>query len=232
MTEGASVLAAQTLCCSRLVENRSFNLRDIDLVIAPGSLTVLWGDDGCGKNLLLRLLGLLERPDSGDVRIGEKPTSALSDCERAALRSNHFGFLFARPFLLPSFSIIENVAMPLFKIASASVEEAYEKTHKLLERFSLSRNPHNTIDQLPFAQQQRVALARALVHSPDFLLIEDFDKTVEQDSALTDLIREVRKESGLTVVLSAQSDRFVDEDHFSAELSDGFLISAAECRDQ
>ena len=104
----------------------------LDASFAPGRFHVLRGPDGCGKNLLLRWLGLLQPPEAGEVLVQGSATRALSEEARAELRTQRFGFVFAAPFLLTSFSVIENVAMPLFKVSQVTPEEARRRTEALL----------------------------------------------------------------------------------------------------
>lgn len=170
-----SGLAARQVFCTRKLGAVRSQLEDFSAEFSPATMHLLWGGPGCGKNLLLRLLGQLEAPDEGDILVGDVSTRELDVAARAALRNERFGFVFSAPFLLPSFSVIENVAMPLFKISAATIEEARSKTRVLLDFVGLHNCDWVPADQLSLLDQQRVSLARALANWPDFLLVEDID---------------------------------------------------------
>src|SRR5882762_7651796 len=125
----------------------------LDATFAPGRFHVLRGATGCGKNLLLRWLGLLQAPASGEVLVGGNATRALSDEARAELRTQRFGFVFTAPFLLTSFSVIENVAMPLFKVSQVTPEEARRRTEALLGFVGVMEAAEYKIEELPLRVQ-------------------------------------------------------------------------------
>lgn len=151
------------------------SVRDISLSIQEKSLNLLSGEDPEGKNLLLLLLGLLEAPDEGDIFFRGEATRSLPEELRAEIRNQHFGFLFSQPYLLPSFSVVENVAMPLFKVAGVDAQEAQRRTQQVLDFVGMEDRAEALADQLPYAQQYRISLARALVNHPEILIIENLD---------------------------------------------------------
>lgn len=195
-------------------------LRGISLVFAPGTLTVLQGD---GKNLLLRLLGLLETPDAGDVLLNGAGTRHLAAGVRDALRNRHFGFLFAQPFLLPAFTAIENVAMPLFKISGIDSDEARPRVHALLDFVGATAFAHTPVGQLPLADQHRVALARALANEPDFLIAENIDAAFPDGDLphFAKLLRRAVVEQGVTVIASTATQEFMPVADRVIEIGDG-----------
>src|SRR5438067_9580873 len=167
-------LSARGVSCQRTLHSaKASRVRDVSLAIEVGTLNVLWGGEGCGKNLLLRLLGLLEAPDRGDVFLHGASTRALDEPARLELRNRHFGFVFNEPFLLDSFSVTENVAMPLFKISGAKVEEARKHVEQLLEFVGLRAQAQLGVGALSLLDQQKVSLARALVNQPEIVIVEN-----------------------------------------------------------
>ncbi len=148
-------------------------LRGISLEISPASFTLLSGPPDSGASLLLRVLGLLEHPDSGELWFDSLPTSSLDDPARLALRNRLVGFLFAEPFLLDSFSVAENVAMPLFKISGFDIEQARARTAEVLAFAGLTSATDLTVSGLSPLDHHKVALARALAVSPRLLIAED-----------------------------------------------------------
>jgi len=183
----------------------------ISLACEENVPTLLWGEEGCGKNVLLRALGLLDVPDEGEIYFRETPTSGFSSDARAWLRNHHFGFLFAEPFLLPALSVVENIAMPLMKISSATTDEARDRTQAMLDFIGMSGAAEWEIDRLSMFEQQKVALARALINQPDVLIVENVDAMLhgEELQRFVEIINLVNTTFGTTPVLTARSEAAV-----------------------
>ncbi len=147
----------------------------VSALFERGDFHLLRGDVRAGKSLLLRLLGLMERPDRGDVLVADVPTRGLDDAARAVLRSRQCGFVFAAPFLLAGFTLLENVAMPLFKVSQVGPAEARRRSDAALDFVGLSAAAESSAAGLPLDAQFRVALARALVNEPAMVLVENLD---------------------------------------------------------
>jgi len=148
-------------------------LRGVSLEIEAGRFTFLSGPPGSGAGLLLRLLGLLERPGAGEVRFEARATAGLDEAARTELRNRAFGFVFAEPFLLDSFTVAENVAMPLFRISDLDIEHARLRTARVLEFAGLSAAGDLPAAELSMLDQYKLAVARALAVSPRVLVAED-----------------------------------------------------------
>lgn len=198
----ARVFAAEQLTCT----DHSSSVR-VSAGFEPNTFNVLVGETGSGKNRFLRQLGLLEMPGDGDVWVEGESTRSLDAEARATLRNRRFGFLFAQPFLLPSFSAVENIAMPLFKIAGVTSEEARPRVHTLLELVGLAKLEHIAVQNFSIFDQQRIALARALINEPDFLLAESVDAALAGDelAAFGALLRRAISECGVTLVATAST---------------------------
>ncbi|MBV9489822.1 MAG: ATP-binding cassette domain-containing protein [Verrucomicrobia bacterium] len=136
------------------------------------------GPEHGGKRLLWRLLALLERPTGGELVMGEVLTAQMPDASRAELRNREVGYLFPVPYLLPGFTVIENVAMPLFKVLQVDPKEAKEITQEILALTGLLDVGSEMLDGLSALQQHRAALARAVIHRPSVLAIESFGKNL------------------------------------------------------
>lgn len=176
----APILEARNVCCAR---DGSAPLRDISLTIDPASFNVLIGEAGAGKNLLLRVLGLLEKPEAGEVFVEGRPTTPLSADARADMRNLHFGYLFAAPFLLAAFSAVENVAMPFFRISHVDPPHARVRSEELLGFVDLQTAAQVPVGQLTLGQQLRVSLARSLVNRPVALFVENLDALLDGDES-------------------------------------------------
>ena len=180
-------------------------ISQISAQFGRGRFHVLRGSDGSGQNLVLRWLGLLQPPQTGEVFVEGSPTRALSEEARAELRTQRFGFVFSAPFLLSSFSVIENVAMPLFKISQVTPEEARRRTETLLAFVGLAEAAEASVADLSPRAQYQVAVARGLVNEPSFLLVENLDGTLagEELQAFVDLLHRVSEHFGMTIVATA-----------------------------
>ena len=162
-----------------------------------------------GKTALFRYAGLLEKPAAGEALVDGGATGSLNEEAQTELRTQRFGFVFAAPFLLCSFSVIENVAMPLFKISQVGPEEARRRTEALLEFVGLTDSAEEIVDHIePYAQYQ-VALARGLVNEPAVLMVENLDGTLVAEE-LQEFVELLRKAAGAfdTVVIATTSPDF------------------------
>ena len=177
-------------------------VQDINLAILPCEFIAITGPSGSGKSSLLYLLGLLDLPSSGDVLIDGRSTSAMAEDERAEVRLSRLGFVFQFHFLLPEFTITENVALPMRAFGRLSPRAITARAEELLASFGLGDHRHKTPDQLSGGQRQRVAVARALANDPPVILADE--PTGSLDSAATaqvfGILRDLVTLRGKTVV--------------------------------
>jgi ABC-type lipoprotein export system ATPase subunit len=186
-------------------------LHEISLAVRPGTFTLLRGVPGGGGLELLRILSLVAAPESGTVLVEGISTSGWTDEQRADYRARRFGFLLAAPFLLPSLSAIENVAMPIFKrCAGTSSEQAAERARALLAYTGVTRAEQTLAGELPHRDQYGVAMARALANEPAALLVEALDESLAAEDLppVAALLRQVAAERSMAVVATV-SPRFV-----------------------
>jgi len=147
-------------------------LGGIDLTLRAGDRISIMGRSGAGKSTLLHVLGGLERPTAGSVRIGDLELSAAGDRDAAALRSSEVGFVFQFHHLLPEFSALENVMMPAV-IAGEDFDSAHRQASAMLSEVGLDHRLDHRPGELSGGEQQRVAIARALVHRPNLVLADE-----------------------------------------------------------
>ena len=147
-------------------------LRGVDLAIFEGELAAIVGPSGSGKSTLLTIIGSLERPTSGSVRIAGHDAQSATDDDLAALRARHIGFIFQEFFLLDSMSAIENVAMGLL-YSGTPAPERRQRASAALEQVGLGHRLGHWPNQLSGGERQRVAIARAIVNSPSLILADE-----------------------------------------------------------
>jgi lipoprotein-releasing system ATP-binding protein len=157
-------------------------LNGMDLRMYSGEIIALVGPSGSGKSTLLHILGLLDSATSGQIVMGDKDISKLSDSARTKLRNGHIGFVYQFHHLLPEFSAIENVSLPLI-IAGKRPQEANEKAADLLEQLGLGHRLRHRPTTLSGGEQQRVAIARALVNDPYLLFADEPTGNLDPETA-------------------------------------------------
>jgi lipoprotein-releasing system ATP-binding protein len=187
-------------------------LRDLDLAVERGEMVAIVGASGVGKSTLLHILGGLDRPDGGEVTVGDVSVATVSDAELVAFRNRHVGFVFQFHHLLPEFSALENAEMPL-RIARVKTPDARPRAQALLERVGLGERLDHRPGMLSGGEQQRVAVARALVMQPSLLLADeptgDLDETTAD--ALHALLRTMHAEFGLTAIIATHNPRLAQQ---------------------
>ena len=177
-------------------------VRDVSLTIGAGEFIAITGPSGSGKSSLLYLLGLLDLPTRGDVLIMGRSTTAMSEEERTRVRLTLLGFVFQFHFLLPEFSLMENVALPMRALGKLPSREITARAEHLLASFGLGEHRHKTPDQLSGGQRQRVAVARALANDPPVILADEPTGSLDSISTrqVFDILRDLVSSYGKTVV--------------------------------
>lgn len=167
------LLKAENIVKTFTQGEKSLNvLNQLDMKLEAGEIVALVGPSGSGKSTLLQILGLLDKPTSGHLRIGDRAAENLNDTERTKLRRTHIGFVYQFHHLLPEFTALENVAMPQI-IAGVKKADAKGKAAALLESLGLGQRLDHRPAKLSGGEQQRVAIARALANDPKLLFADE-----------------------------------------------------------
>lgn len=211
-----TALKLSGLCKDFKQGNRKIEvLRGIDMTLQSGDSVALLGPSGAGKSTLLHLAGLLENPSAGQIEICGVDVSRFDDNKQTALRREHIGFVYQFHNLLPEFTALENVSLPL-RLAGQSRKYAEQRAADLLELLSLGERMTHYPGQLSGGEQQRVAIARALANQPALLLADEPTGSLDPQTgeAVFKLLVDVARQQGTAVlvathnpVLAAQLDR-------------------------
>ena len=200
-------------------------LKGIDLDIPKGQITSIVGASGAGKTTLLQILGTLNTPDSGTLRIDNQDVHTLNQKQLAAFRNQHIGFIFQFHRLLPEFTALENVLMPAW-IAGRNDKEAEGYATKLLVDLGLQDNLQQSPSTLSGGEQQRVAAARALMNQPSVVLADEPTGSLDSGNAdsLIDLFEELRDRVKQTFIVVTHNEKLAQRGDHVIKLSDGKLI--------
>ncbi len=203
-------------------------LTGVDLVLPAGEMVAVVGASGAGKSTFLHVLGALERPDAGEVRLMGESTRGASEESLAALRNRTVGFVFQFHHLLKEFSALENVMMPL-RIAGAETAVARARAEELLERVGLAARRHHRPAELSGGEQQRAAVARALAGRPPLLLADEPSGNLDHHNAerLHDLLVQLTRDLGVGVIVVTHNHALAARAHRVLHLEDGQLRAAS-----
>lgn len=224
---GGPVLAARGLVRRLGVGAAGRNvLRGIDLDIQSGEFAALVGPSGSGKSTLLYLLGGLDHPDAGSVTVAGVTLADVGDDELARLRNRLIGFVYQFHFLLPEFSALENVLMPLWARGRGRSREDREWGRELLGRVALAEAADKLPRELSGGEQQRVAVARALVTRPALLLADEPTGNLDSANAraVYDLFRELNSSFGQTILVVTHDSGWAERSDRVLHLLDGRLV--------
>jgi lipoprotein-releasing system ATP-binding protein len=197
---------------------------NLNFTIPPGQRVALVGPSGAGKSTILHLIGGLDRPSAGTIHLHGRDLTTLNDRQLADLRNRDIGFVWQAASLLPEFTAIENVAMPLL-IRGTNPNEATEHAQRQLKDVGLAPRQHHRAGELSGGEQQRVAVARALVTQPKFLFADEPTGSLDYRTGnqMIDLLAELHQKHGLTSVYVTHNDHFAQRCDRILELDQGIL---------
>jgi lipoprotein-releasing system ATP-binding protein len=202
-------------------------LHGINLELGRGEFVALIGPSGSGKSTLLNIIGLLDKPSSGQLFLTGVATVDLDDSELTKLRANAIGFVFQFHNLLPAFTAVENVLLPLLAKQGRPDEAMHARAAELIDKVGLKLLANNMSNDLSGGQQQRVAIARSLIMQPALVLADEPTGNLDTKSAdsVFDLMREVCNASGTTFLVVTHDPRLAQRCDRIIELVDGQIAS-------
>ncbi|MBU5638250.1 ABC transporter ATP-binding protein [Geomonas sp. Red69] len=203
-------------------------LKGIDLTVAAGDTIALVGPSGAGKSTLLHVMGTIDRPSSGEVLFDGEKIFNLADQPLAAFRNRSIGFVFQFHHLLPEFSALENVMMPLL-IGGEKRSRCEGRALKLLKDVGLSHRVTHRPGELSGGEQQRVAIARALVREPKLLLADEPTGNLDMKTSeeVHSLLYEIQRNTGISLVIVTHNEHLAAGMARTVRMVDGKVVEAA-----
>jgi putative ABC transport system ATP-binding protein len=206
-------------------------IRGVDVLIRPGHFTVLLGPSGSGKTTLLNMLGCIDRPDKGEVRVAGQGVNELSDDALSDFRARNIGFIFQNFNLLPVLTAYENIEYPLLLSGSAAAGRG-ARVPKLLEAVGLGDKAHHLPGQLSGGQRQRVAIARALATKPRLVIADEPTANLDSQTgaAILALMRKMQRRYNISFVFSSHDSAVIKEADDAIFLKDGLIQGVRRLR--
>src|SRR5688572_11916003 len=200
-------------------------LNSINLEVAKGEFLSIMGPSGCGKSTLLNIMGLLDTPTKGELKIADQKTDHLSDKQLAGFRNKKLGFIFQSYHLINDLKVIDNVELPLL-YRKLSAKERRRLASEALAKVGLSNRMKHFPTQLSGGQKQRVAIARAIVGKPEIILADE--PTGNLDSAMgneiMDILVHLNKTEGTTIIMVTHDENMANKTHQLVRLFDGSQV--------
>ena len=202
-------------------------LKEINLTVEPGEMVAIVGASGSGKSTLLHLLAGLDQPSSGSIKIANQDNSVISEAEKCKLRNQHLGFVYQFHHLLPEFTALENVGMPLL-IGGEEPSVILDKAKALLEQVGLQDRLNHRLGQLSGGERQRVAIARALVTNPLCVLADEPTGNLDPRNAerVLELFFNLQKQHQTSVVMVTHDPLIAARANRIFRITDGKLVAA------
>lgn len=200
-------------------------IRGIDFVIAPESFVSFVGPSGSGKSTLLNMIGCLDRPSGGSLRVMDRDVSTMNRRESALFRGRNIGFIFQDFNLLPVLTVYENIEYPLLMVQDTPAPERKKRVMTLLDAVGMTEQRDKYPDQISGGQKQRVAVARALVTNPRLVLADEPTANLDHQTAyrVIELMKRMRDEFATTFIFSTHDPKIVDEAEIIHTIEDGVL---------
>jgi putative ABC transport system ATP-binding protein len=200
-------------------------LNKVSIEVAKGEFLSIMGPSGCGKSTLLNIMGLLDEPSKGDIRIDQQKTDNLSDKQLAHFRNKKIGFIFQSYHLINDLQVLDNVELPLL-YRSTTAKERKQLATEALAKVGLANRVKHFPSQLSGGQKQRVAIARAIVGRPEIILADE--PTGNLDSAMgneiMDILLQLNKNEGTTIVMVTHDENMAHKTHRLVRLFDGSQV--------
>lgn len=206
-------------------DNEVRALRGVSFDIQQGEFVSIMGPSGSGKSTCMNMIGCLDRPTSGIVKINGRETAKMNEKELSVLRNRTIGFVFQQYHLIPSMNVIENVMLPL-KYQKVDHNMRYEKARLALEAVGLAERIHHKPHELSGGQKQRVAIARAMVTEPKILLADEPTGALDTETGkqVMEMFRTINREKNTTIIIVTHDPRIGESTERCIRILDGQIV--------
>lgn len=209
-----------------LGEDTVYALQDVSVEIKEGEYAGILGSSGSGKSTLMHIIGLLDRPTSGSVKLFGKETAKLADSEISKLRNESIGFVFQQFNLIDKFTVLENVLLPTQYAKHKLTYNPREYAEELLERFGIAHRKNFKPNKISGGQQQRVAIARSLIMKPKLILADEPTGNIDTKTGdeILDLLEKLNEELKVTVVIVTHEKEVAERTKRQIFVRDGRIV--------
>lgn len=207
-------------------------LKDISLEIEEGTFVSIIGPSGSGKSTVLNLMGCLDQPTAGSIKVADAEVGQLNSKERAAFRGEHLGFVFQNFNLIPVLTVYENVEYPLLMVKNEDTGNHRDRINSLLKSVGVLEQKDKRPHQISGGQMQRVAVARALVTQPKLVIADEPTANLDHDTAykIINLMKEMKDKWNTTFVFSTHDPKIIGEAEIIYTLEDGKITNKEDRR--
>jgi lipoprotein-releasing system ATP-binding protein len=202
-------------------------LKDINLELKKGEFASIMGKSGCGKSTLLYILSTMDTDYEGELYFNNELVTRKSPAELSSLRGEHIGFVFQFHYLLPEFSVLDNVMMPALKLGKKSRAEIEHDAIEKLRLLEIENQAYKSANKLSGGQKQRVAIARALINNPTIIMGDEPTGNLDSRNSniVLDIFRELNQTEDLSLLVVTHDEEFADRTDRIIEMGDGRIIS-------
>ena len=198
-------------------------LSSINVIFQKGSINTIFGNSGTGKSTLLNIAGLINNPKIGDVLLGGKKVNSKEDM--SSMRLKYFGYIFQDHYLLPEFTVEENLILPGV-ISGDKKKNIVDKVSKYLERFGLNMLKHKYPHHISIGEAQRIAVIRSLINNPEIIIADEPTSNLDDENAniIATLFKELKEQNKYTIVIATHDERFLHISDNNYKLNNKNLI--------
>jgi len=202
-------------------------LKNINIEVRKGEFVSIMGKSGCGKSTLLYILSTMDTNYEGQLFLGDRLLTGLSGAELSVVRNEHIGFVFQFHYLLPEFTVLQNVMMPGLKLGKKSKEEVEHDAMKKLKLLGVDDQFAKKATQISGGQKQRVAIARALINEPTIIMGDEPTGNLDSKNAgiVFDIFKELTHELGTSLLIVTHDPDFAGKTDRIIEMADGSVVS-------
>ncbi|HMS68557.1 MAG: ABC transporter ATP-binding protein [Saprospiraceae bacterium] len=225
--EGKSIIRAEHIYkyFHKPVETQVLN--DINFNVSEGEFVSIMGKSGCGKSTLLYILSTMDTEYKGNLYLKDKLITGNTPNELAHIRNEHIGFVFQFHYLLPEFTVMENITLPAKKLAKKSDDEIYEDAKNILNLLDIANISNSKSYRISGGEKQRVAIARALINQPSIIMGDEPTGNLDSGNSenVLAIFKTLAKEKGLTLLIVTHDQEFADQTDRIITMGDGKILT-------